>query len=137
MFLSNSILYCFTWTAINFLIWTSSLFILQSFILINSISLCFDPWIFCHPLTNLFPRVDERYHISKVGPVFSEKWLRHATDTVITCYNIADSNCSFDCFPQLKNLSLKYEFPTCIWSYQVRWLIFKENYVICSIQIYF
>ena len=27
---------------------------LQTFLLINSISLCFDPWIFCHPLTNLF-----------------------------------------------------------------------------------
>ena len=27
----------------------------QTFLLINSISLCFDPWIFCHPLANLFP----------------------------------------------------------------------------------
>ena len=28
----------------------------QMFLLINSISLCFDPWIFCHPLSNSFPR---------------------------------------------------------------------------------
>ena len=40
----------------NFLIWTSSLFLfLKTFLLVNSIFLCFDPWIFCHPLTNLFP----------------------------------------------------------------------------------
>ena len=40
----------------NFLIWTSSLFIfLKTFLLVNSISLCFDPWVFCHPLTSLSP----------------------------------------------------------------------------------
>ena len=38
-------------------------------------------------------RYDEQYHILKVGPVFFEKWLRHAIDTVITYHNIADLDC--------------------------------------------
>ena len=32
-----------------------SFLFLQTFLLINSSSLCFNPWIFCHPLANLFP----------------------------------------------------------------------------------
>ena len=40
-------------SAIDFVIWTSSLF-LQTFLFINSISFYFEHWI-CHPLANLFP----------------------------------------------------------------------------------
>ena len=39
------------------------------------------------------PMIEERYHMSKVGSAFSEKLLRHATDTVIIYPNIADSDC--------------------------------------------
>ena len=58
MFFSNSFLYCFTKSSnelLNLFFSTSSLFFLQTFLLINLIFLSFDPWIFCHPLTNLFP----------------------------------------------------------------------------------
>ena len=53
MFFNNSFYNSSHGAAINVLIWT--FFFLQTFLLINSISLCFDPWIFCHPLTNLLP----------------------------------------------------------------------------------
>ena len=36
--------------------------------------------------------VDERYHISKVGPVFSQKWWRYVTHTLITYHSRVDSN---------------------------------------------
>ena len=44
--LQQQISYCFTW---------SSNRLPQAFLLINSISFCFDPWIFSHLLANLFP----------------------------------------------------------------------------------
>ena len=60
--------------------------------------------------------IKEEKKISKVGPVFSKRWLRHTTDTVITYHSIGGSGCfniiCFDYFPQLKNLGLKYKFPT-------------------------
>ena len=47
--LQQQLSYFFTWSS-NQLIWTSSLS--SDFLLINSISLCFDSWIFYHPLTS-------------------------------------------------------------------------------------
>ena len=49
--LQEQFLYCFTWSSNQFLILNSFSFLfLQTFLLINSISLCFNPWIFCHLL---------------------------------------------------------------------------------------
>ena len=49
----NMILYCFIWSS-NLLRIFSFLF-LPTCLLIKSISLFFDTWIFCHLLANLFP----------------------------------------------------------------------------------
>ena len=55
-FLQQQFLYCYTWSTNQFLLLNSFYFIfLQNLLLINSISHCFDPWIFCHSLANLFP----------------------------------------------------------------------------------
>ena len=55
MFFNNNFIYCFTWSSNQLLNLNISYLFPQTFLLINSISLCFDPWIFCHPLANLFP----------------------------------------------------------------------------------
>ena len=51
-------LYCFTWSNNQFIFLNIFSFLfLQTFLLISSISLCFDYWIFCCLLANLFPIV--------------------------------------------------------------------------------
>ena len=56
-FFNNSLLYCITWSINEYLpLSIFSFLFLQTFLLINSIPLCFDLWIFCHILANLFPR---------------------------------------------------------------------------------
>ena len=53
--LQQQLLYCFTWSSNQLLnLNVLSLLFLQTFLVINSIPLCFDPPIFCHPLANLF-----------------------------------------------------------------------------------
>ena len=55
--LQQQFFYCFTWSGNQFLVLKIFSFLfLQTFLFINSISLCFDPWIFCHLLllANLF-----------------------------------------------------------------------------------
>ena len=53
--LQQQFLYCFTWSSNQLLnLNIFSFLFLQTFLLINSISLCFDYWIFCqHSLTGL------------------------------------------------------------------------------------
>ena len=47
-------LYCFKYSSSQFLILNIFFFLFpQTFLLINSISLCFDPWFFCHLLAKL------------------------------------------------------------------------------------
>ena len=53
MFFNNSFHISSHGAVINFPIWAFRF--LQTILLINSISLCFDPWILSHPLTNWFP----------------------------------------------------------------------------------
>ena len=54
--LQQPFLYCLTWNNNQFLILKIFSFLfLQNFLHINSISLCFDPWIFYHILANMFP----------------------------------------------------------------------------------
>ena len=54
--LQQQLLYFFTWSSDQLLnLNIFSFLFLQTFLLINSISLYFDPWIFSHPLANLFP----------------------------------------------------------------------------------
>ena len=54
--LQQQLLYCFTWSSNQLLnLNVFSLLFFQTFLVINSIPLYFDPWIFCHPLANLFP----------------------------------------------------------------------------------
>ena len=53
--LEQQLLCCSTWSSNQLLNLNISLLFLQTFLLINAMSLCFDPWIFCHPLANLFP----------------------------------------------------------------------------------
>ena len=49
--LQQQFLYCFTWSRNQFLILNIfSFHFLQTFLLINLISFCFDPYIFCHLL---------------------------------------------------------------------------------------
>ena len=49
--LQQQFLYCFTWSSNQFLVLNSFFFLfLQTFLIINSISLCFDSWIICHLL---------------------------------------------------------------------------------------
>ena len=53
--LQQQLLYCFTWSSNQLLnLNVLSLLFLQTFLVINSIPLCFDPPIFCYPLANLF-----------------------------------------------------------------------------------
>ena len=53
--LQQQISYCFTWSRNRLLNLNIFSFLFpQAFLLINSISFCFNPWIFSHPLTNLF-----------------------------------------------------------------------------------
>ena len=53
--LQQQFLYCFTWSSNQlFILNIFSFLFLQTFLLINSISLSFDPWIFSHLLGNLF-----------------------------------------------------------------------------------
>ena len=56
MFFNNSYYIASLGAPILCFFWTSCILILQTYLLIKSISLCFDPWIFCHLLaTQLFP----------------------------------------------------------------------------------
>ena len=49
--LQQQFLYCFTWSSNQFHILNIFTFLfLKTFLLINSISLCFDPYTFCHLL---------------------------------------------------------------------------------------
>ena len=52
MFFNNSFNIASHGAPINYFFWTSSFLFLQTFLLINSISLCFDLWIFCHLLAS-------------------------------------------------------------------------------------
>ena len=51
--LQQQLLNCFKWISNQLLNRNISLLFFQTCVLINSISLCFDLWIFCHPLANL------------------------------------------------------------------------------------
>ena len=53
MFFNSSFYIASHGAPLHFFFWTSFLF-LQTFLLISSISLWFDSWIFCHLLANLF-----------------------------------------------------------------------------------
>ena len=51
MFFNNSLYVTFTWCTSQFLLLNTFYFLFpQTFLLINSIFLCFDPWIFCQLL---------------------------------------------------------------------------------------
>ena len=51
MFFNNSLYVTFTWCISQFLLLNTFYFLFpQTFLLINSIFLCFDPWIFCQLL---------------------------------------------------------------------------------------
>ena len=56
--LQQQFLYCFTWSSNQSLILNIFSFLfLQNFLLINSISLCFDPWTFCRLLARYLHNV--------------------------------------------------------------------------------
>ena len=84
-FFQPHLLHCFPWSTNQILLLNIFSFLfLQNFLLINSISPCFHPWIFCHPLASLFPSfspflvlfrtfcimvtVNKPYHVPYVSP---------------------------------------------------------------------
>ena len=138
--LQKQLLYLFTWSnnqLLNMNIF--SFLFLQTFLLINSISLYFEPRIFCHPPANLFPsfwlllvlfwivwmlvtlfnscHLSHASRITARGTLFTEKrfsvskkWVRSWSHASLITYKKMFAKSTFTWDPKGTQTSLRFHF---------------------------